>query len=109
MTIEFVIDPCISICVGITLIFALFVRWHMRTKLAQATIIELLADGPSYGSDLVDRSNGWLRRGSVYVHLSNLEREGLVRSWEEELDPEAYGVPSAVRVSRRVYELAENT
>ena len=40
-------------------------------------ILELLAsDGPMYGLQLVDRSDGALKRGTVYVTLGRMEAKG---------------------------------
>lgn len=50
---------------------------------AHLTILRLLADGPRLGQELVDRSEGALCRGTVYVHLAALEDDGLVASEEE--------------------------
>ena len=42
-------------------------------------ILDLLAScGPLYGLDLVNLSNGVLKRGTVYVLLSRLQDRGLV-------------------------------
>lgn len=57
--------------------------WRCRTRAARAHILYMLADGPAYGLDLVNRSAGKLHRGTVYVHLRQLEEEGLIRSWTE--------------------------
>lgn len=69
---------------------------------ARDTILELLTEhGPLYGLDLVRLSKGALRRGTVYVHLSRLEDEGLVLWRPGELS--AYiGAP------RRRYEITED-
>lgn len=46
--------------------------------------LELLAaHSPSSGLDLVKLSDGRLRRGTVYVHLSALIDEGFVRMHED--------------------------
>ena len=64
----------------------------------EALVLSLLtADSPSYGLDLVARSRGRLKRGSVYVTLGRMERKGLVRSTLEERPGE--GPP------RRQYEV----
>lgn len=52
---------------------------------AKQTILRLLREkSPASGLDLVQRSNGAVRRGTVYVHLSSLERDGFVRSFRED-------------------------
>lgn len=48
----------------------------------QRVILELLrAKSPDYGLGLVERSEGRLRRGTVYVHLHSLEDDGFVKSF----------------------------
>src|SRR5918996_442755 len=61
-------------------------------------ILELLvSNGPSYGLQLVERSDGALKRGTVYVTLGRMEAKGLVESEQEPLPPGAIGLP------RRIY------
>lgn len=49
----------------------------------QRLILELLdRHGPCYGLDLVERSDGKLARGTVYVWASRLEHAGLVERWK---------------------------
>ncbi len=61
-------------------------------------ILELLvAAGPLYGLQLVERSAGALKRGTVYVTLGRMEAKGFVESEQEPLAPGAIGLP------RRIY------
>jgi PadR family transcriptional regulator PadR len=61
-------------------------------------ILELLASqGPMYGLALVERSDGALKRGTVYVTLGRMEAKGLVESVQEPLPPGGIGLP------RRIY------
>src|ERR671911_184841 len=61
-------------------------------------ILELLVSGgPMYGLQLVERSNGALKRGTVYVTLGRMEAKGFVESQREPALPGAIGLP------RRVY------
>jgi len=61
-------------------------------------ILELLvSDGPLYGLQLVERSGGALKRGTVYVTLGRMEAKGLVDSQREPLPSGAIGLP------RRIY------
>jgi DNA-binding PadR family transcriptional regulator len=61
-------------------------------------ILELLAsEGPMYGLALVERSDGALKRGTVYVTLGRMEAKGLVESEHEPLAAGAIGLP------RRIY------
>ncbi|MGE3176792.1 MAG: PadR family transcriptional regulator [Vicinamibacterales bacterium] len=61
-------------------------------------ILELLVSGGSqYGLQLVEASQGALKRGTVYVTLGRMEVKGLVESQQEPLPPGAIGLP------RRIY------
>jgi len=61
-------------------------------------ILELLvADGPMFGLQLVERSDGALKRGTVYVTLARMEAKGLVQSEQEPLPPGGIGL------QRRMY------
>lgn len=42
------------------------------------TVLSLLARGPLTGADIVARSDGRLSRGTVYVHLAAMERDGVI-------------------------------
>lgn len=74
----------------------------MKAPLAEATILELLEYGPSYGLDLVNNSGGRLHRGTVYVHLHRLEERGVIRSWE---DDRTEVMVQRGQLPRRMYEL----
>jgi PadR family transcriptional regulator len=66
----------------------------------EALILELLADaGDRYGLELVEASDGLLKRGTVYVTLGRMEDKGYVTSAQEERVPGAIGLP------RRLYRL----
>ena len=57
-------------------------------------ILDLLTSGgPMYGLQLVDRSEGALKRGTVYVTLGRMEAKGLVQSEQEPAAPGAIGLP----------------
>src|SRR5690349_21386552 len=61
-------------------------------------ILDLLSSvGPMYGLQLVERSEGALKRGTVYVTLGRMEAKGLVQSEQESLPPGGIGLP------RRIY------
>ncbi len=60
-------------------------------------ILELLSGGPKYGLQLVEASDGALKRGTVYVTLGRMEAKGLVESEQDAMAPGAIGLP------RRVY------
>jgi len=64
----------------------------------QRLILELLvSQGPMFGLQLVEASNGLLKRGTVYVTLGLLEQKGYVESEQEFQQAGAIGLP------RRVY------
>ena len=61
-------------------------------------VLELLAaEGPMYGLQLVEHSDGTLKRGTVYVTLGRMEAKGLVESQQEPVPPGGIGLP------RRIY------
>ena len=61
-------------------------------------ILQMLVDnGPLYGLQLVELSDGALKRGTVYVTLGRLESKGYVQSEQEPQAPGAIGLP------RRIY------
>ena len=66
----------------------------MKVSTNERLILSLLSSGgPSYGLQLVDASQGRLKRGGIYVTLGTMEQKGLVSS-----DLQADG--------RRVYQLS---
>ena len=61
---------------------------------------QLVAQGESYGLELVNNSEGQLKRGTVYVFLNRMEDRGLVQSKKEQaLEPGVAGAP------RRIYQI----
>jgi PadR family transcriptional regulator len=67
----------------------------------ESLVLELLQSGDRYGLELVDASQGQLKRGSVYVTLSRMESKGFVESWQEERAAGSLGMP------RRLYRATE--
>jgi len=63
----------------------------------ESVILDLLQDSTRFGLELVDASDGRLKRGSVYVTLARMEAKGFVESWQEPRNPAAIGLP------RRLY------
>ena len=57
----------------------------------------LVSLGPSYGLQLVELSEGALKRGTVYVTLGRMEAKGFIESEQEAPTPGAIGLP------RRIY------
>ena len=65
----------------------------------ELTVLQLLESGDAYGLELVERSGGELKRGTVYVTLGRLEEKGLVAAHDDP-DPASHpGMP------RRRYRL----
>jgi PadR family transcriptional regulator PadR len=66
---------------------------------AKAALLQALIRGEGYGLDLIERvkerTHGKvaLGQGSAYPALRELEREGLVKSWEADPTPERGGRP----------------
>jgi DNA-binding PadR family transcriptional regulator len=57
-------------------------------------ILELLTSaGPKYGLQLVELSDGALKRGTVYVTLGRMEAKGLVESQQEPVPAGGIGLP----------------
>ena len=63
----------------------------------ESLVMDLLRSGDRYGLELVDASEGTLKRGSVYVILARMEEKGFVDSRHEERAHRASGLP------RRLY------
>ena len=65
----------------------------------EALIIELLENSERFGLELIDASNGRLKRGTIYVTLSRMESKGFVVSRQEARPTGAIGLP------RRMYRV----
>ena len=63
----------------------------------ESLILDLLETGERFGLELVEASEGRLKRGSIYVTLGRMETKGFVRSRQEARAPGAIGLP------RRMY------
>lgn len=63
----------------------------------ESLILDLLGAHERFGLELVERSEGRIKRGSVYVTLGRMELKGFVESRQEERPPGAIGLP------RRLY------
>ena len=66
---------------------------------SERLVLELLLEGPDFGLNLVTRSHGALKRGTVYVTLGRMERKGFITSEREPQAPGAIGLP------RRIYRV----
>ena len=76
---------------------------HLRLPSMSRTetlVMDLLRGRERYGLELVDASDGSLKRGSVYVILARMEEKGFVDSRQEERD-RAGGTP------RRLYRATQ--
>ncbi len=60
----------------------------------------LVAHGELFGLELVRKSGGALKRGTVYVLLDRMEDKGLVKSRQEEQPSDGYA-----GIARRLYRL----
>jgi DNA-binding PadR family transcriptional regulator len=68
-----------------------------RLSATEHMILELLAREEMFGLQLVARSKGALKRGTVYVTLARMQDKGYVESRTEEQPAGAIGLP------RRLY------
>jgi DNA-binding PadR family transcriptional regulator len=64
---------------------------------AESLVIDLLETREHFGLELVDASEGRLKRGSIYVMLGRMEAKGFVESRQERRVAGAIGLP------RRLY------
>lgn len=69
----------------------------VRLSRTERLILDLLHGRESFGLELVMRSRGVLKRGTVYVTLARMEDKGYLTSWTEPVAPGAIGLP------RRLY------
>jgi len=73
-----------------------------RLSETEFVIMSLLVStrGDMYGLQLVEKSNGKLKRGTIYVTLGRLEDKGYISSRREADDPSA----ESPRSPRRLYK-----
>jgi DNA-binding PadR family transcriptional regulator len=69
-----------------------------RLSHTEQLILSLLSEGETFGLDLVDRSDGRIKRGTVYVTLARMQQKGYLASRVEAANPGAIGLP------RRLYQ-----
>jgi DNA-binding PadR family transcriptional regulator len=73
-------------------------RESPRISRTERIILDLLVrDEELYGLQIVERSNGAVKRGTVYVTLGRMQEKGYVESRTESPVPGAIGLP------RRLY------
>ena len=68
-----------------------------RLSPTEQLILELLSGEEMFGLQLVEESNGALKRGTVYVTLGRMHEKGYLESRQEPLPDGAIGLP------RRLY------
>lgn len=69
-----------------------------RLSKAERLILDLLVEhGDLFGLQLIERSGGRLKRGTVYVTLGRMQEKGYLESRQEALPAGAIGLP------RRLY------
>jgi DNA-binding PadR family transcriptional regulator len=64
-----------------------------RLSATERLILDLLRESEQFGLQLVDRSEGALKRGTVYVTLGRMQDKGYVESRTEPLPTGAIGLP----------------
>lgn len=69
-----------------------------RLSSTEYLILEHLSDEEMFGLQLVEQSDGALKRGTVYVTLGRMQDKGYVESRTENQPPGAIGLP------RRLYK-----
>jgi DNA-binding PadR family transcriptional regulator len=78
---------------------------------AEIIILKILSNGPErYGLELVQESNGWLKRGTVYATLYRMQKEDWIIGRQDKL-PGVSGIPKVKyqlsSKGRRILEGAE--
>lgn len=69
-----------------------------RLSALEMIVLELLIrNRQMYGLELVEKSNGRLKKGTIYVTLARMEEKGYIESMVEDRQPGAIGLP------RRLY------
>ena len=73
-----------------------------RLSDTEAMILQMLVANPrpTYGLELIEESDGKLKRGTAYVTLHRMEEKGFVQSEAEKMCPEEEGRPR-----RRLYKI----
>jgi PadR family transcriptional regulator len=69
-----------------------------RLSPTEHLILSLLADGETFGLALVERSQGRIKRGTVYVTLARMQEKGYVESRPE------LPVEGSIGLPRRLYK-----
>jgi DNA-binding PadR family transcriptional regulator len=72
-------------------------QFHPLSRVERLVLELIVAEGEAFGLQLVDRSGGRLKRGTVYVTLGRMQEKGYLDSRQEALPEGAIGLP------RRLY------
>ena len=74
----------LGLVLGVLGLVGLLVAFLHRVECHRRVVLSLLRRYPkgAFGLELIEKSEGVLRRGTLYVLLAGLEGEGLVASWE---------------------------
>lgn len=59
----------------------------------ECLVLDLLEQRERYGLELIEASDGRLKRGSIYVTLGRMEAKGFVTSHQEQRSAGAIGLP----------------
>lgn len=70
-------------------------------------ILDILRQEEMYGLEIVERSNGALRRATIYNHLSKMEERGLVYGEREEPQLVDFGRSKVEMPARRRYRATQ--
>jgi DNA-binding PadR family transcriptional regulator len=70
-----------------------------RLSPTEHLILELLSGEEMFGLQLVEQSQGALKRGTVYVTLGRMQDKGYVESWTEKQPAGAIGLPRRLYVA----------
>lgn len=74
------------------------VKSYPRLSHKEFIILEMLIAKRMYGLEMVDASDGDLKRGTIYVTLGRMEEKGFVESYIEPRSQPEIGIP------RRIYK-----
>ena len=74
-------------------------RAELPSPLEELILRMLVQHTKMYGLEMVEASDGQLKRGTIYVTLQRMEKKGFVKSEQEPQLPGATGLP------RRLYSI----
>ncbi len=78
------------------------IKLNKKEQLIMAMLFSPLPNNiEEYGVSLVNKSQGRLKKGTIYVYLQSLEEKGLIESRKEERNPGTRGL------ARRLYRITD--